>query len=518
MVYESGHPYIYDNNITNCGTGIHIGSSYAVKVVNNILEKNSNYGVFIGFSKPYGLTQEVINNIFIDNGLTIHECNFDEFIVLNNYVNGLPLGYFINQQDLIITIKYGQIFLINCRNITLKNQNCSNTELAILIMESSDCHLINCLVSNCPSTGLYGGLRIIDSNGINVTQSTFRNNKYGIKVVSSDFIHISNNTFSKNSEAICFASISYCTLTWNEFISNSYAFKISDEIPELIIHHNYFYKSDVLDTIGINNMWYDVQSNEGNWWFDYDGIGVYHIRGIGSSVAMDPFPLGAKVIIYNPNSSFVLKDHLYLNYTVVDSIPITIYIDGLANRSNIPDGTLISELKDGEHNFTFIGSDNFNHIVEITKIFIVDTIPPIITISNPLNITFNKDYIMLEYNVSGARDIYIYLDGSMKKKYTPIPDYDRRSYFSEKETFRALHNGIHNITVIVQDVAGNIAKNTVLFSINVTRTTTSQETSEVADTYSSSPPENNVSQFFSINIVVLMIISLVMLKKKRKRV
>ena len=70
-----------------------------------------------------------------------------------------------------------------------------------------------------------------------------------------------------------------------------------------MIHHNSFVNNNQGGTPfgtsqacdkGMNNVWYDIETNEGNWWNDWDGKPSYPIDGGEGSV--DPFPLGEPVV------------------------------------------------------------------------------------------------------------------------------------------------------------------------------------------------------------------------------
>jgi hypothetical protein len=71
-----------------------------------------------------------------------------------------------------------------------------------------------------------------------------------------------------------------------------------------IIHHNKFIGNGEVPLAtdnGNNNIWYDITTNECNYWSDYLGTGVYLIEGTAGSI--DPYPDGEVVVpeLINPS-------------------------------------------------------------------------------------------------------------------------------------------------------------------------------------------------------------------------
>ncbi|MFX1506579.1 MAG: hypothetical protein ACFFDC_10800, partial [Promethearchaeota archaeon] len=77
--------------------------------------------------------------------------------------------------------------------------------------------------------------------------------------------------------------------------------------------------------------------------------------------------------IINPTSTRYDQTSIELIYTVSEGI-VTIHLDGIANTSATPSGTLFS-LSEGSHNITIVSIDSAGNSRTITVIFIVGTIP-----------------------------------------------------------------------------------------------------------------------------------------------
>jgi len=98
LCYVNSSNIFYSNIYSNTMLGISMFHSYSIILRNDTFLNNS---VFIEYS--YGNTVE------------------------NCTVNGKPLIYLENQQNVVISQEAGQIILVNCENITIVNQNIIDT-------------------------------------------------------------------------------------------------------------------------------------------------------------------------------------------------------------------------------------------------------------------------------------------------------------------------------------------------------------------------------------------------------
>ncbi len=79
-----------------------------------------------------------------------------------------------------------------------------------------------------------------------------------------------------------------------------YGVYIDSKSSNHIIHHNDFIDNFPDDSrlsqacsYGENNIWYDTELNEGNYWNEHSGDGNYTIAG--EEICCDPYPLNAPV-------------------------------------------------------------------------------------------------------------------------------------------------------------------------------------------------------------------------------
>ncbi len=147
------------------------------------------------------------------------------------------------------------------------------------------------IVRDCYVTGHYTGINLIG--------------------VSNGTGKIINNEVELNTKGISLSNVNHSEIAYNNIINNTMTgIQLGTEdtssvepIYGNIIHHNNFISNDwyyvngvftpssdhqAIDE-GIENFWYDNSTNEGNYWDDYEGTGVYTIEGETGSE--DPYPL-----------------------------------------------------------------------------------------------------------------------------------------------------------------------------------------------------------------------------------
>lgn len=213
MLEWSDNNIITDNVINNCYFGLLLGSSHYNRVQTNyiigniecplfmsIVEQNiinrnifDNNADFLSMFQGIYLTEgtrdnDITNNTLINDTLYIQ--NAVQNRIINNTVNGKPLIFLEGTSGNIIDYPVGQIILITCDNIEVRNQ----TDIVIHVFGCDDCLVENVSVR----TNNYVGLFICDSQDINVTNCIFSKDGYGIRVRDSNHFIVQNNLFQKN--------------------------------------------------------------------------------------------------------------------------------------------------------------------------------------------------------------------------------------------------------------------------------------------------------------------------------
>ena len=210
-----------------------------------IVTYNYTLGIYCVNSKNINFTNNVLHNasLYVDgDNISYYYHN-----LLGNTFNGKPIFYATNNSDLTLPDEVGQIILVNYSNFTIENKIFNHGTVCVNLYQSYNITFRNSTVNDS-----YLGLSYQYTNN-----STF-----------------SNNTFRNNFLPIQFQS-SYNNLIYlNNFIDNLY--QGYDDF---------------------NNVWYNSETNQGNYWNNYSGSDQ-NIDGIGDTPYsfdlggnQDPYPL-----------------------------------------------------------------------------------------------------------------------------------------------------------------------------------------------------------------------------------
>ena len=116
LIWGSSNNNIFRNNVTNNGWGIRLSVAPYNKLRNNSLAKNvynfDVYGVEISY--------------------------FPNDIDTTNTVDGKPIYYWLDKQDMAIPLDAGYVALIDCRSITVQNLNLINNGEGILLVGTTN--------------------------------------------------------------------------------------------------------------------------------------------------------------------------------------------------------------------------------------------------------------------------------------------------------------------------------------------------------------------------------------------
>ncbi len=366
----AGQVQIENNTLINTNHGLYIENLDDLEVNNNTFENCGQYSTriyfsddakiinntFIGSEQAYFANAQsatIANNTFIDTGLNIYTNTawYLNHIVTNNIVNGKPLLFLANPQNIVISDNiYGQIIIGDGDNVTIRDQVIGNTAVSIIADVVNDLKLINntclnnrfygidisginvlvedcdigfvssygaieasvCLnivVQNCYLHDSNFGLIAVNTANITTFNNTVENNvNYGIRYQSNNEGYVLNNTIINSGNGLRFHSFDHCEIAYNIFEnspSGDYGINFDTGCNNNTIHNNFFLNnnpggiSEVFDD-GFNNTWYDVNTLTGNYYSDYSGSGDYVIEGSAGSV--DPY-----VIIDSIDPSIVVK-------------------------------------------------------------------------------------------------------------------------------------------------------------------------------------------------------------------
>lgn len=267
--YSNSDNTITGNNIISNRYGIYL-SSYGNIVTNNKLLKN-----FRGIHLDSYNNNTIADNSFLNDGIFVRDSYKNT--VTNNTVNGEPLVYLENESNKVIDYDAGQIILINCEKINIKNQDISNTHVGIEVWNTNNSIISDNVIDSNNFYGIY-----IHSSKITVKDNDISNNNYGLYLNTACNSTITDNNISNNNHGIYLNSYSNNnTISSNNLNSNTNSGITLSFSDDNIIYNNIFNNSNNVNDPG-NNKWNiskTIGTNiiggpylGGNYWNDYTGV------------------------------------------------------------------------------------------------------------------------------------------------------------------------------------------------------------------------------------------------------
>jgi parallel beta-helix repeat protein len=196
MVVRSSQENVFSSNeISSCKNGgMQLKESKKNHLSDNLL--SDNHGMILDSSPG----NTIDNNTFVRDGLALFGFYEDLInVVSDNTVNGKQLVYLVDESDTVVD-EAGQVILLGCWNVTVQNQNLSNTTVGILL---ADTH-----------TSL-------------INHNTMKGNYYlSIDLYTSSMNNLSFNEISTNVNGI---RLSYCSenILWGNSVDGSTIFGIN---------------------------------------------------------------------------------------------------------------------------------------------------------------------------------------------------------------------------------------------------------------------------------------------------
>ncbi|MEM4258207.1 MAG: NosD domain-containing protein [Candidatus Thermoplasmatota archaeon] len=333
--------------VTNCTIenntdGVLCFAADACNFSDNIVEHNTNHGVFLWYSLGCKLRRNHIRLNTYDFTVEGDIEQFDHDIDASNTVNSKPIIYLKHHSNLCLdAVAAGYLALISCRNISVKNLDVygiavvNTSNVAITTVRSHHakygillCSVVQSTVANCILTNNTIGLLstadlfyLYPTSSYNtITRNTIHSNEKGIllskhshhNTISANHIYmntiagiqvelsssntITRNTITRNLHGVYVSSellLDYRdgsrmnTLTENIIADNVYGIRIRYIGHPLYyasdnnsIYHNTLYNNTYHAIDECRNKW--SRNNEGNYYDDYTGVDANY-DGIGDS-------------------------------------------------------------------------------------------------------------------------------------------------------------------------------------------------------------------------------------------
>ncbi len=205
--------------------GIRILGSNVV-IDGNIIQDNQ-MGIFA--KQTESLT--IRNNLFFNDSITFYpydtgystrpELRRDHFIhcIENNFVNGKPVVYLVDRSNFQINREVGQVILVNCTNIWIRNITVSHVDFPVLFVFCRDCS-----IENSSFTHNDGVCTLLNSDGNIIRANLFEDGFHGflLDYYSKNNLLV-NNVFSGNQfcGVVCEESSNKNIIIENDFIDNN---------------------------------------------------------------------------------------------------------------------------------------------------------------------------------------------------------------------------------------------------------------------------------------------------------
>ncbi len=195
------------------GINIHSGDNNTVS--DNIFKSYEEHLGLGGVSLYDTGYNTISDNSFFNCGLYIPS-PYENYI-FNNTVNGKPLIYLVNTSDNVIE-DVGQVFLIGCNNITIKNSEINNLFMGIELINTNNCVFSDNILTDI---SLFGFTLINSNNNIitkNIISNKLMNNiGIGLFLVGCQYNRISKNFFKNDIGNIWLANTLENNIKYNNF-------------------------------------------------------------------------------------------------------------------------------------------------------------------------------------------------------------------------------------------------------------------------------------------------------------
>jgi parallel beta-helix repeat protein len=208
-----------DTIIVGCQWGVHLSYCSDCSVTHNVIRDgvtgiemyNVDTSDFIGnqvIDNALGIKlisshdNLFSNNTLMNNGIMLYDYSYPNSFS-GNTVNSKPILYFDHESDLIIdNIPVGQLFLIYCKNITVRNIEVSNTNCGIVIMNSENCLVTNTtLHSNSDNAIMFIGT----CQNNTISYNNISSNNGGITYGYQEYNNIIGNEIRYNNKGLMIA-------------------------------------------------------------------------------------------------------------------------------------------------------------------------------------------------------------------------------------------------------------------------------------------------------------------------
>ncbi len=180
--------------LSNNTKGLSIVGGIQCRIIGNQATNNEKGITFFGSGNIFKNNRmENNSNNFEDNNLV------DNDIDQSNTVNGKPIYYLTNRENMTVPTDASIVVLKNCLNVTVQSLNLSYVNDAIALINTNNSTVYNNFVANNDNCGI----TLRNSTNITMSHNHIVNNKdSGIELHYSENVKICNNLIRANGEGI----------------------------------------------------------------------------------------------------------------------------------------------------------------------------------------------------------------------------------------------------------------------------------------------------------------------------
>jgi parallel beta-helix repeat protein len=255
---------ILENDIKSSYNGIYLSNSNNNKINNNIISKCGFTAIYLLYSK-----NNILKNNEMENcGLIVYGTSLSEYINdvdTSNKVNGKPLYYYMNENDITVPSDASEVILINCDHCVVSDLNLSDGTVGVELAYSN----YNTISKNTLNNNKFASIYLESSSDNTVKTNNMENNGYGISMQLADNNDIKNNEIQKSYYG-CFIYLSNSNIfSGNNILYNTYGIRFNLPSTSNSIHHNNLIYNgyNAWDENENTNAWDD--GKKGNYWGDY---------------------------------------------------------------------------------------------------------------------------------------------------------------------------------------------------------------------------------------------------------
>ena len=201
----TNHADVLESTMTNSRYGLELAYSYnSTLIENNTISYCTNYGL----SYSPGKYTSVIGNEFWHTGIEFDadsRQNYEDYndTLSRNTVNGKPLEILFDLEYQELSQDYGQLILVDARNVDIIGKDFSNTVVGLTLFSTSNCRIIDTDATNCSKYGIFAeSLGNTTISGCNCTSTRGT----GIRISSGGSNIIIDNDCSYSEHGMSIAS------------------------------------------------------------------------------------------------------------------------------------------------------------------------------------------------------------------------------------------------------------------------------------------------------------------------